>query len=56
MVRVRKINLSPFLSSQASGRINLISEKMVCPSCSDIVNQFRERYPNIQLNIFTMEK
>ncbi|MDG9853111.1 filamentous hemagglutinin N-terminal domain-containing protein [Pseudomonas nitroreducens] len=43
-------------SSQASGRINLISEKMVCPSCSDIVNQFRERYPNIQLNIFTMEK
>ncbi|WP_373875002.1 hypothetical protein [Pseudomonas pseudonitroreducens] len=29
---------------------------MVCPSCSDIVSQFRERYPNIQLNIFTMEK
>ncbi|WP_445262770.1 deaminase domain-containing protein [Pseudomonas sp. JAI120] len=43
-------------SSQTSGRINLISEKMVCPSCTSIVNQFRERYPNIQLNIFTVEK
>ncbi|WP_460083173.1 deaminase domain-containing protein [Pseudomonas sp. H3_H05] len=43
-------------SSQTSGRINLISEKMVCPSCSDIVTQFRERYPNIQLNVFTVEK
>lgn len=42
-------------NSQASGRINLISEKMVCPSCSDVVVQFRERYPNIQLNIFTVE-
>ncbi|WP_242001088.1 hemagglutinin repeat-containing protein [Pseudomonas sp. CFBP13509] len=43
-------------NSQTSGRINLISEKMVCPSCTNIVNQFRERYPNIQLNIFTVEK
>ncbi len=43
-------------SSQTSGRINLISEKMVCPSCSDVVAQFRERYPNIQLNVFTVEK
>lgn len=42
-------------NSQASGRINLISEKMVSPSCTNIVNQFRERYPNIQLNIFTVE-
>ena len=43
-------------SSQVSGRINLISEKVVCPSCSGIVSQFRERYPNIQLNVFTVEK
>ena len=42
-------------NTQAAGRINLISEKMVCPSCTGIVNQFRERYPNIQLNIFTKE-
>jgi len=40
----------------ASGTINLISEKMVCPSCTDVVRQFRERYPNIKLNIFTVEK
>ncbi|RMR54455.1 hypothetical protein ALP83_200128 [Pseudomonas syringae pv. actinidiae] len=43
-------------NSPASGRINLISEKMVCPSCTNIVTQFRERYPNIQLNVFTVEK
>ncbi|GLU36053.1 deaminase domain-containing protein [Pseudomonas sp. NBRC 100443] len=40
----------------ASGAINLISEKMVCPSCTDVVRQFRERYPNVKLNIFTVEK
>lgn len=43
-------------NSQASGRVNLISEKMVCSGCTNIVTQFRERYPNIQLNIFTVEK
>jgi len=32
-------------NSHASGRINLISEKMVCPSCTNVVTQFRERYP-----------
>ncbi|WDH56027.1 hemagglutinin repeat-containing protein [Pseudomonas chlororaphis] len=43
-------------NSLATGRINLMSEKMVCPSCTDVIRQFRERYPKIQLNIFTVEK
>ncbi|WP_081493546.1 deaminase domain-containing protein [Pseudomonas sp. GM25] len=38
----------------ATGRINLISEKDVCPSCTDVVRQFRDRHPKIQLNVFTV--
>ncbi|NKA56135.1 hemagglutinin [Ralstonia solanacearum] len=37
----------------ASGVINLLSEKSVCPSCTSVVMQFRSMFPNIQLNIFT---
>ncbi|MCV4289115.1 DUF637 domain-containing protein [Pseudomonas capsici] len=40
----------------ASGRINLLSEKLVCPSCTGVIYQFRERYPNIQLNVFTRDE
>ncbi|GAB7530632.1 hypothetical protein PS3A_30430 [Pseudomonas sp. 3A(2025)] len=43
-------------NSAVAGRINLMSEKMVCPSCSGVINQFRDRYPNIQLNVFTVDK
>ncbi|NWE15255.1 two-partner secretion domain-containing protein [Pseudomonas yamanorum] len=43
-------------NTAAAGRINLVSEKMVCPSCSDVIKQFRDRYPKIQLNIFTVDK
>ncbi|QZP35866.1 hypothetical protein K5K95_16255 [Pseudomonas sp. DR48] len=39
----------------AVGQINLISEKSVCPSCTDVIRQFRDRYPKIQLNVFTVE-
>ncbi|TPG73537.1 MULTISPECIES: deaminase domain-containing protein [Pseudomonas] len=35
--------------------MNLISEKSVCPSCTDVIRQFRDRYPKIQLNVFTVE-
>ena len=38
-----------------AGTINLYSEKLVCPSCSDVVNQFRTMYPKIQLNVFTKQ-
>ncbi|WP_407923291.1 deaminase domain-containing protein [Cupriavidus agavae] len=31
----------------------MFSEKAVCPSCTGVIMQFRSRYPNIQLNIFT---
>ncbi|WP_342652880.1 deaminase domain-containing protein [Pseudomonas sp. F3-2] len=38
----------------AVGSINLISEKEVCPSCTSIVEQFRIKYPEVQLNVFTV--
>ncbi|UMR30295.1 hemagglutinin repeat-containing protein [Massilia sp. MB5] len=37
----------------AKGQVNLYTEKAVCPSCTDVIGQFRQRYPGIQLNIFT---
>ncbi|PCM47414.1 hypothetical protein CP335_22275 [Pseudomonas fluorescens] len=39
----------------AVGRIDLISKKAVCPSCTDVITQFRDRYPKIQLNVFAVE-
>ncbi|WGK92047.1 deaminase domain-containing protein [Pseudomonas migulae] len=42
-------------NQNAVGKINLISEKSVCPSCTDVIRQFRDRYPKVQLNVFTVE-
>nr|WP_269745135.1 deaminase domain-containing protein [Pseudomonas fluorescens] len=39
----------------AVGRIDLICEKAVCPNCTDVITQFHDRYPKIQLNVFTAE-
>ncbi|WP_206336007.1 DUF637 domain-containing protein, partial [Pseudomonas viridiflava] len=41
--------------SLAAGSINLISEKSVCPSCTSVIEQFRLKYPKVQLNVFTVE-
>ena len=36
-----------------SGRINLFTELPACQSCTNIIFEFRRRFPNIELNIFT---
>lgn len=36
-----------------TGRINLFTELRSCTSCASTVMQFRQRYPDIQLNVFT---
>ncbi|ASA57867.1 deaminase domain-containing protein [Vibrio gazogenes] len=36
----------------AIGKINLFTERQACQSCGDVILDFRNRYPNIQLNIF----
>jgi filamentous hemagglutinin len=37
----------------AVGRIDLYTELRACTSCGGAIVQFRARYPNIQLNVFT---
>ena len=36
-----------------SGSIDLFTELPACQSCSNIILEFRKKYPNIKLNIFT---
>jgi filamentous hemagglutinin len=40
-------------NSSATGQIDLFSELKVCFSCTAEVLAFREKYPQIQLNVFT---
>ena len=39
-------------NTNAKGVINLYTELPACTSCGGAVLQFRQRYPNIQLNVF----
>jgi len=39
------------LPSDAKGTINLFTEREPCPSCKHVIKQFRERFPNIALNV-----
>lgn len=38
-------------NTSTKGTINLFTERSPCVSCSINIDQFRQRYPNIQLNI-----
>jgi filamentous hemagglutinin len=40
-------------NTSATGRINLFTELKSCTSCAGAAMQFRQMYPEIQLNIFT---
>ncbi|WP_225550221.1 deaminase domain-containing protein [Enterococcus sp. S22(2020)] len=37
----------------ASGSIDLYTELPACQSCSNIILEFRKKFPNIELNVFT---
>ena len=39
----------------ATGTINLFTERLTCTSCTDVIFDFKDRYPNIQLNVFAGE-
>ncbi|MGA5301778.1 deaminase domain-containing protein [Nucisporomicrobium flavum] len=39
------------LNKDAKGTINLYSEREPCPSCSSVIDQFRETFPGIQVNV-----
>ncbi|MEO3959199.1 hemagglutinin repeat-containing protein [Chromobacterium piscinae] len=34
------------------GTINLMTERSPCESCSNVIQQFRQKYPNVTVNIF----
>lgn len=36
----------------ATGTIELFTEKSVCSSCQHVINQFLDEFPNIKLNIY----
>ncbi|GGA17510.1 hypothetical protein GCM10008018_72150 [Paenibacillus marchantiophytorum] len=36
-----------------SGQINLYTEFDACQSCSNLVMEFRRKYPNIKLNVYS---
>jgi hypothetical protein len=35
----------------ARGTINLFTERPPCPSCRGVIDQFREMFPNITVNV-----
>jgi len=39
----------------ATGSINLFTERLTCTSCTNVIFDFKDRYPNIQLNVFAGE-
>lgn len=39
-------------NTSTKGVINLFTERRACAGCSDVIMEFRHKYPNIQLNVF----
>ena len=39
-------------NTSATGTINLFTERPPCDSCSNVIDMFRNKYPNITLNVF----
>lgn len=39
-------------NTAVKGVINLLTERPPCVSCSNIIEQFQAKYPNIKLNVF----
>lgn len=42
-------------NNKISGAIELYTELLACQSCTNIILEFRERYPNIKLDIFAKD-
>ena len=39
-------------NTAATGTINLLTERAPCVSCSNVIDQFKAKYPNISVNVF----
>ena len=38
-------------NTSATGTINLLTERAPCVSCSNVIQQFQAKYPNITINV-----
>lgn len=36
--------------------INMLSEKCMCDSCLGVMKQFKEKYPNVKVNVVSNKK
>ena len=52
-VKILEDIASKIKDPNTSGSIDLFTELPACQSCSNIILEFRKKYPNIKLNIFT---
>lgn len=39
-------------NTSATGTINLLTERSLCASCSNVIDLFKAKYPNITVNVF----
>lgn len=39
-------------NTAATGTINLLTERAPCSSCSNVIDLFRAKYPNVRINVF----
>jgi The BURPS668_1122 family of deaminases len=44
--------LEMFYNPQMEGSLYLYSELQPCESCNDVLRQFKEKFPNISMQIF----
>lgn len=45
--------LATKLTPSSKGVVNLYSELAVCVSCNGVIDQFRQRFPGVTVNVFT---
>lgn len=44
-------HLARTLDFGARGKVNIVVERPVCPSCKDVIKQFKRRYPGVKISI-----
>jgi hypothetical protein len=48
-------DLSKGLNTKSTGAIHIYSERTVCPSCGDVIDQFKAKFPGVKVHIATGE-
>jgi len=46
-------DLAARLDATATGTVHIYSERAVCDSCSNVIDQFRRMFPNIRVVVST---